>query len=198
MGDTNVPPPLFAAAAAAGAAELSASTQAAVAARGQPNNLNLDDIFGDVVFTPEGDTVFLSEQTGQPILNSGEGDKVATVASRAVVGVDGQQHYQAVPKAGGLHTTNLADPTRPALSMGMAAPDVKPTKAVPFRHKPQAGHQLQYAAVPKKARICGSWNSGLAVPAVSWTKRTKGRAATIMKTTATYSVLAPNAPNEAS
>ena len=34
--------------------------------------MNLDDIFSDVMFTPDGDTVFLSEEK-ESMLNSGEG-----------------------------------------------------------------------------------------------------------------------------
>ena len=50
---------------AGGAApQLSASTAAAVASRGTPATLNLDDIFGDCFFTPEGDAVFLGDQAG--------------------------------------------------------------------------------------------------------------------------------------
>ena len=47
---------------AGGAPQLSASTAAAVASRGTPATLNLDDIFGDCFFTPEGDAVFLGDQ----------------------------------------------------------------------------------------------------------------------------------------
>lgn len=66
-GAAAAPAPAPAAAApagtgAGGAPQLSASTAAAVASRGTPATLNLDDIFGDCFFTPEGDAVFLGDQ----------------------------------------------------------------------------------------------------------------------------------------
>ena len=99
------------------------------------------------MFTPDGDTVFLSEQQDGDLLNSGEGEKVATQASR--MQADG--HFEAVEKGGGLYTTNLADSEKPALMMGAsgAAPATAP---VPFQKNPQAKHQLQYA-VPKKEKM---------------------------------------------
>ena len=59
MSQPNVNAPLFT------SKDLSATAQAAVAQRGTPATLNLDDIFGDVVFTPDGDTVFKSEMEGK-------------------------------------------------------------------------------------------------------------------------------------
>lgn len=141
MTDPNVAPPLFTPA----HPELSASTQAALANRGQIPSLNLDDIFGDVVFTPDGDTVFLSEQDAEGIQNSGEGPTVASYASRQ----DQSGSFRQVANAGGLVTTQLGQTGKPALAMGTAS-GVAPTKAVPFRHNPQAQHHLQYAA-PKKS-----------------------------------------------
>jgi len=140
MTDPNVP--LF----MAGGGDLSSQTQAALAARGDPATLNLDDIFGDVMFTPEGDTVFLSEKGEDELLNSGE-SQVATVASRPTS--DG--HFQPVPQGGGLYTTQLQDNTKPSLHMGAPAPNVQPTAPVPFQQAPQQAHHLQYAA-PKKKR----------------------------------------------
>eukprot|EP00550_Attheya_septentrionalis_P010347 CAMPEP_0198281146 /NCGR_PEP_ID=MMETSP1449-20131203/1124_1 /TAXON_ID=420275 /ORGANISM="Attheya septentrionalis, Strain CCMP2084" /LENGTH=518 /DNA_ID=CAMNT_0043976785 /DNA_START=346 /DNA_END=1902 /DNA_ORIENTATION=+ len=46
-------------------APLSSSSLQAVANKGTPATLNLDDIFGDCFFTPDGDTVFLSDQQQQ-------------------------------------------------------------------------------------------------------------------------------------
>lgn len=46
-------------------APLSSSSLQAVANKGTPATLNLDDIFGDCFFTPDGDTIFLSEQQQQ-------------------------------------------------------------------------------------------------------------------------------------
>ena len=138
MTDPNVAPPLFSAAHGDAA-------PAPVVSRNNPN-LNLDDIFGDVVFTPDGDTVFLSEQAGGDVLNSGEGDNVKSMASKP----DGTGHFHSVNRAGGVQTTQLEEYGKPSLQMGTGGGG-QPAKAVPFRHKPQAGHQLQYA-VPKKSR----------------------------------------------
>jgi hypothetical protein len=128
---------------------LSAQAAAAVAQRGTLATLNLDDIFGDVMFTPDGETVFLSEQADLNIniLQSGEGDNVHIIAAK-------QQgnHFVPVPAGGGLVTTNLADPTKPALCMGPATTTVIPTaQTVPFKKTPQERHHLQFAA-PKRKR----------------------------------------------
>ena len=135
MTDPNVAPPLF-----SPANGLSANAQAAVASR-TTDTLNLDDIFGDVVFTPDGDTVFLSEEGA---LNSGEA-KVSTMASRQTAGGT----FQQVAAGGGLHTTQLVENGKKASAMGLAGA-AAPTKSVPFRHVPQASHHLQYAAPKKK------------------------------------------------
>ena len=128
---------------------MSAQAAAAVAQRGTPSTLNLDDIFGDVMFTPDGETVFLSEQQDPTanILNSGEGTDVHIVAAKHQGG-----QYVPVPAGGGLQTTNLADPSKPALVMGAAPQATVPTvQAVPFKKAPQERHHLQYAA-PKRKR----------------------------------------------
>jgi endonuclease/exonuclease/phosphatase family metal-dependent hydrolase len=95
--------------------------------------LNLDDIFGDVVFTPDGDTFFLLELGDNGQVNCGEGNNVATMANRPT------------------GTTQLKEDGMPALAMGDF---VQETKAVPYRKKPQADHRLQYAA-PGKMRRAG-------------------------------------------
>lgn len=121
---------------------LSSAATAAVAQRGTPATLNLDDIFGDVLFTPDGDTVFLSDLQGEDasgVINSGE-KEVATVASR--LGEDGQA--TAVPKAGGLVTTQLDQTGKPALVMG-SSEGAPAMAAVPFKTAPQQRHHLQYA-----------------------------------------------------
>eukprot|EP00546_Thalassionema_frauenfeldii_P007107 CAMPEP_0178926342 /NCGR_PEP_ID=MMETSP0786-20121207/18477_1 /TAXON_ID=186022 /ORGANISM="Thalassionema frauenfeldii, Strain CCMP 1798" /LENGTH=387 /DNA_ID=CAMNT_0020601449 /DNA_START=63 /DNA_END=1226 /DNA_ORIENTATION=- len=119
---------------------LSSETIAAVAQRGTPATLNLDDIFGDVLFTPEGDTVFMNEIQGASgeIVNSGEGEKVANVASRVI------ESGQAVPvpKAGGIQTTQLDQSGKPALVM---AAGQAPIPAAPYKHVPQQRHHLQFA-----------------------------------------------------
>ena len=118
---------------------LSASASAAVAQRGTPATLNLDDIFGDVFFTPDGETVFMSEQQEEhEVLPSGEKDHVANVASRPQ-----GQTFVPVPQAGGLHTTNLDKPGERALSMGLSG-QAAPTPAVPFQQPPQQSHHLQF------------------------------------------------------
>merc|ERR1719413_31594 len=128
---------------------LSATTQAAVAQRGTPSTLNLDDIFGDVMFTPDGDTVFLSEE--QDALASGE-QQVTTQASKIVTHGD-QQQQQAIPiqRGGGYYTTQLHDSSKPARTMGAMVPGVtKPTTAVPYKEAPQQRHHIQYASMTKK------------------------------------------------
>ena len=93
----NGPPPLF----APGSGQMSAGI-----GMGKGNAaavLNLDDIFGDVMFTPDGDTVFLSEQANDELLQSGEGANVATMASKP----DEQGHFRPTAAAGGLYTTQL-------------------------------------------------------------------------------------------
>jgi len=127
---------------------LSANTQAAVAQRGTPSTLNLDDIFGDVMFTPDGDTVFLSED--QDALASGE-HQVTTQASKIVNHGDQQQQAIPIQRGGGYYTTQLHDNTKPARTMGTMVPGVtKTTAAVPYKEAPQQRHHLQYASMSKK------------------------------------------------
>lgn len=110
--------------------------------------LNLDDIFSDVMFTPEGDTVFLSEEADADMLNSGENGDFKIVASKKT-----DAGFQAVNAGGGLDTTNLADPSKESLTMGEAAVKGVPTKqAVPFKEAPQKKNQLEYAAPKKKKK----------------------------------------------
>ena len=149
MTDPNVPPPMF-----RPASGMSRAAQEAVAQRGTPATLNLDDIFGDVVFTPDGDTVFLSEQGGKDdgLLNSGEGEQVAMGASRP--GEDGT--FKPVPQGGGLYTTHLMEHGHVASQMGNAADGVQATPSVPFKRTPQQKHHLQYAAPKSKKKTEGS------------------------------------------
>mmetsp|Transcript_8090 Transcript_8090/g.18075 ORF Transcript_8090/g.18075 Transcript_8090/m.18075 type:complete len:520 (+) Transcript_8090:132-1691(+) len=113
---TSVNTPHFAAAGTGGGApapgpaaagnqtgQLSAPTAAAVANRGTPATLNLDDIFGDCFFTPDGDAVFLNDQPEQ--------EQDAVVASA-----------EAVP-------TSMA--SRPVPAAGAAAAAAAPTAAAP-------------------------------------------------------------------
>jgi PAS domain S-box-containing protein len=124
-------------------AELSSSAQAAIAARGTPATLNLDDIFGDVMFTPDGDTVFLSEE--QDVLNSGE-KEIAPMASKKL-----GDTFVPSKIGGGLRTTQLDQSGKPALVMG-AADGVELTAPVPYKKPPQERHHLQYAMPKKKSR----------------------------------------------
>mmetsp|Transcript_1175 Transcript_1175/g.1538 ORF Transcript_1175/g.1538 Transcript_1175/m.1538 type:complete len:367 (+) Transcript_1175:129-1229(+) len=135
MADKNVPPPLFA------PTHLSAEAQAAVASRGMPSTLNLDDIFGDVVFTPDGDTVFLSEN--KDTLGSGAGD--TNNASR--ISADGKR--KKIASGGGLYTTHLMD-GKASSAMGTSADDVQSTDRVDYKSAPQKSNHLQYAAPKKK------------------------------------------------
>jgi hypothetical protein len=155
MAHPNAPPPLFSSG-RSNRHSPSAHSSSRSQQRGNPATLNLDDIFGDVVFTPDGDTVFLSEaDKDDELLNSGEGDNVATMASKPTA--DGK--FRPVQQGGGLYTTNLADDTKASLAMGTAAPGVQATKPVPFQHKPQASHHLQYAAPKKKKSSSGERSS---------------------------------------
>lgn len=156
MSDSNnvpAPAPLFK------SKDLSATAQAAVAQRGTPSTLNLDEIFSDVVFTPDGDTQFLSEQQQNHqdpnggLMNSGEGANVSTMASRPTE--DGK--YAPVSMGGGLYTTSLAEAGKQSSAMGKEG-DAKPTAPVPFKTAPQARHHLQYAA-PKKRKEPSSSSS---------------------------------------
>jgi PAS domain S-box-containing protein len=138
MGD--IPAPLFSSAS-------DPSGRSGGAQRGNANAFNLDDIFGDVMFTPEGDTVFLGEQKDEDgIMGSGEGDNVKIVASK----LNGDQ-YVPVSAGGGLETTQLQDNSKPSLVMGAAPVQAVPTaQSVPFKKAPQERHHLQYAASKRK------------------------------------------------
>ena len=143
------PAPAAAAPAGAGAApQLSASTAAAVASRGTPATLNLDDIFGDCFFTPEGDAVFLGDQAeGGADGSQGGGGVVASAeavptrmasrpapdgaaapapagAAAAATGGSGTtpSNYVPVSYGGGISTTGLDNPSQAKSTvMGAAA-----------------------------------------------------------------------------
>lgn len=151
----NVQPPNF--------APISSQTQQAVATRGTPATLNLDDIFGDCFFTPEGDAVFLSETTpgasggnNQEINNGGvqvSGENVvANVASRPVeqqqqtTQGQPQQQFVQVPYGGGIATTGL-DQTGNVRATVMGAPtQQQPQQNItPMQNPPQQSHHLQFA-----------------------------------------------------
>mmetsp|Transcript_22382 Transcript_22382/g.27424 ORF Transcript_22382/g.27424 Transcript_22382/m.27424 type:complete len:483 (+) Transcript_22382:117-1565(+) len=152
----------------------SVATQAAVATRGTPSTLNLDDIFGDCFFTPEGDTVFLSEQpqqnqqqgsgTNDPnqqgissnVLTSGEGGNVASFASRMV-----KNEYVPVAQAGGIVTTGLSTPGAVVTTMGPAASATNSTGVTTatgggFTAQPsQQRHHMQFA-IPNPSTMSGA------------------------------------------
>jgi hypothetical protein len=125
--------------------ELSSGAQAAVSQRGNPSTLNLDDIFGDVMFTPDGDTVFLSEE--QEAMASGE-KELTTMASKTS---DGEK-FVPVSRGGGLYTTQLHEREKPALTMGTAADDVQATASVPYKKAPHERHHVQYATKKSSSR----------------------------------------------
>jgi hypothetical protein len=133
---TNIQHPTF-------LAPLSQQSQHALQTRGNPSTLNLDDIFGDCFFTPEGDQIFLSENE-VPIQPSGE-TIISTNASKPVI-KNGTEQYIPVPNAGGIETTglNLTGSTR-ASTMGPVNENLKERKIVPMSAPPQQRHHLQYA-----------------------------------------------------
>lgn len=155
----NVQPPNF--------APFSSQTQQAVATRGTPATLNLDDIFGDCFFTPEGDAVFLSEtapaatgdNSGQEVNNGGvqvSGENlVAPVASRPIEQQQQQpshgheqpqQQFVQLPFGGGISTTGLNQTGNVrATVMGAPVQQQPQQKIVPMQNPPQQSHHLQYA-----------------------------------------------------
>lgn len=114
--------------------------------------LNLDDIFGDVAFTPDGDTVFLSEDKAEDdtLLPSVEG-RLSTNCRKKTA--DGR--FVEVDRGGGLMTTQLYDPAKRSLAHGAAIPGLQPTGSVPYKEKPQKQHQLGYVASKKKKKSSG-------------------------------------------
>jgi|Transcript_12391 PAS domain S-box-containing protein len=140
---------------------MSTATAAAVAQRGTPATLNLDDIFGDCFFTPEGETVF-SNEVQEGVLPSGEGQNVANVASKLDTNT---QSYQAVQAAGGIQTTNLDKPGQRATVMGGPAPAAGTAPKQPFQQPPQRQHHMQFAtpasasALKKRSRNTTSGRS---------------------------------------
>ena len=154
----NIRPPQFV---AAGLPGLSASAAAAVQSRGTPSTLNLDDIFGDCFFTPEGEAVFLSEnpqmqqaqqqqQQQQQITQQqlGQGSIVASGESAPAQNASRptQTGYVSVPQGGGIATTGLHKPKTVATVMGSNTGGTAPSQ-VPYAQAPQRPHHLQYAYV---------------------------------------------------
>lgn len=185
--NSNIRPPQFI---AAGVPGLSASASAAVQSRGTPSTLNLDDIFGDCFFTPEGEAVFLSEnpqmqqvqqqqQTTQgSILASGE-SVPAQVASRPTQG-----GFVNVPQAGGIVTTGLHKPNANATVMGNSGGTTAPSQ-VPFAQAPQRPHHLQYAYVQAGGSAPAA--TAPAPPPAASSSAKRGRGASVAKAADTQS-----------
>ncbi len=143
----------------------SAATQHAVATRGTPATLNLDDIFGDCFFTPEGDAVFLSEQPNYDPNNnsmgmssgdnqsaiqlSGEGPYISNNASKPIMTTTAPQ-FVTVPQAGGINTTGLVNPGTKATIMGPATGSGT-VPLNPMAAPPQQKFHLQFATTTKSA-----------------------------------------------
>ena len=167
MNANNIRPPQFI---AAGIPGLSSSNSAGGQALGTPATLNLDDIFGDCFFTPDGDAIFLSEnpQLQQQVqqqshqqqvhhqqqqqqqqqqlsqvafLASGE-SAPSQNACRPTPGAG----FAPVPQAGGIVTTGLHKPNAAVTVMGNYTGNAAPP-AAPFAQAPQRPHHLQYAYV---------------------------------------------------
>ena len=159
------------------AAPLSSHAQHALSTRGTPATLNLDDIFGDCFFTPEGDTVFLSEQQQQQsndpngsigggmnamnIQVSGE-NQISNVASRPVTTNDvGKTQFMPVAQGGGITTTGLADSNVRATVMGPATSNpMQPQKLNPIVAPPQQRHHLQFATTIPPTSMGGAKKRG--------------------------------------
>lgn len=124
-------------------APLSTNAQLAVSTRGTPSTLNLDDIFGDCFFTPEGDAVFLSEQ------NNGTSDDADMVQ---VSGESTVSKFASRPAP--------SDP-----SAGAAPQDLQQQQQQqqPQQQQAQQQQQQQYVQVPFAGGIA---TTGLAKPGV--------------------------------
>ena len=154
--DPNVQAPTF-------VAPLSKEAQQAVQSRGNPNSLNLDDIFGECFFTPDGDAVFLSDIGPDSYYNvqaSGE-QTVSEYASRPTNG----QNYVPVPVAGGIATTGLdqAPGFAKSTTMGPNHGGGAPSTLMPMQAPPQQKHHMQFGLVqpasPQKKRSTSSVSS---------------------------------------
>jgi len=119
---------------------VSAATAQALQAGKARGNLNLDEIFGDCFFTPDGQTVFLSDlQNGGGHIQSAE-TVPTTVASKAVAAppvaatvttTAPAPTYVPVPPGAGITSTNLDKPGVAASCMGAASGQQPATKTQP-------------------------------------------------------------------
>lgn len=184
QGNANIRPPQFTAANGPG---LSAPTSAAVQNRGTPSTLNLDDIFGDCFFTPEGDAIFLSEnpqlqrEVQQQQQLTQQQQQLAAAAAQAQAQAQGlvpsgestpSQNasrpvgagYQPVPQGGGITTTGLHRPNTNATVMGKPIAATAPAQ-VPLAQPPQRAHHLPYATVGPAYVQAGGQTAAPTVPA---------------------------------
>jgi PAS domain S-box-containing protein len=146
--DSNVQAPTF-------VAPLSKEAQQAVQSRGNPNSLNLDDIFGECFFTPDGDAVFLSD-IGQDSYYNVQASGEQTVTEHASRPTNGQ-NYAPVAVAGGITTTGLDQAPGFAKSTTMGPNQVgAQTVTMPMQAPPQQKHHMQFGLIqptsPQKKR----------------------------------------------
>ena len=146
---TTIVPPVFS---TGGAPPMSASTAAAVSAKGTPATLNLDELFSDYYFTADGDMIFPSEEpesAQQNIISSNE-TQPSLIASRPAAAAVNNGFVQ-VPYAGGINTTGLHQSHGKTTAMGpiaapvTAAPSAMNPNPVPFQQPPQQKHHLPFA-----------------------------------------------------
>ena len=162
----NIRPPQFVPANLPG---MSSGAAAAVQTRGTPSTLNLDDIFGDCLFTPEGEAIFLSEnpQLQQQIqhqqhlqhqqlkqANQQQFSQAGILPSGEAITTQGASRhtnagYIPVPQAGGIMTTGLDKPKALATVMTNMPGGTNQhlPSQVPYAQAPQRPHHLQYAYV---------------------------------------------------
>ncbi len=149
---TTIVPPVFS---TGGAPPMSASTAAAVSAKGTPATLNLDELFSDYYFTADGDMIFPSEEpesAQQNIIPSHE-TQPSLIASRPAAAVN--NGFVQVPYAGGIATTGLHQSHGKTTAMGpIAAPATAPSalnpNPMPFQKPPQQKHHLPFATTAQK------------------------------------------------
>lgn len=108
----------------------------------------LNDLFGDCFFTPDGDTVFLSEENDKNNIVASSETTPATIASRVL------EDGTSVPAnfAGGIAATNLDKPGMQATVMGPAATTPQPTVPAPFIQPPQKENHIGFATLPTTTR----------------------------------------------
>eukprot|EP00571_Detonula_confervacea_P012375 CAMPEP_0172302696 /NCGR_PEP_ID=MMETSP1058-20130122/4351_1 /TAXON_ID=83371 /ORGANISM="Detonula confervacea, Strain CCMP 353" /LENGTH=453 /DNA_ID=CAMNT_0013013271 /DNA_START=62 /DNA_END=1423 /DNA_ORIENTATION=- len=198
--NANIRPPQFI---AAGVPGLSASATAAVQSRGTPSTLNLDDIFGDCFFTPEGEAIFLSEnpqlqhqvqqqqqlnqqqqqlnQQHQQVQHQAQQQQQLAQGALLASGEAAPSQNASRPAGaagyvpGGIVTTGLHKPKAAVTVMGNASGNAAPPTVAPFAQAPQRPHHLQYAYVQAGGtQAPPSGNTG--GPSIGGAKRGRGGA----------------------